>query len=91
MNDVELDLVEGWVEPELAEEFPELSLVHAQVDVRPKRSVAAIWTTPHSVTPQTAVAITSAITFIIRCLNSGRLCMIHSFVSPALREPARRR
>jgi DNA/RNA-binding domain of Phe-tRNA-synthetase-like protein len=31
----ELELVDGWVEPELAEEFPELSLVHASVDVRP--------------------------------------------------------
>ena len=38
MTEVELDLVEGWVEPELAEEFPELSLVHASVDVRPARS-----------------------------------------------------
>jgi DNA/RNA-binding domain of Phe-tRNA-synthetase-like protein len=34
----DLDLVEGWVEPELAEEFPELSLVHARVDVHPTRS-----------------------------------------------------
>ena len=25
----ELDLVNGWVEPELADEFPQLSLVHA--------------------------------------------------------------
>jgi DNA/RNA-binding domain of Phe-tRNA-synthetase-like protein len=33
MTDVDLDLVNGWVEPELAEEFPELSLVHARVDV----------------------------------------------------------
>jgi DNA/RNA-binding domain of Phe-tRNA-synthetase-like protein len=31
----ELDLVDGWVEPELAEEFPELSLVHASVEVAP--------------------------------------------------------
>ena len=38
MSEVELDLVEGWVEPELAEEFPELSLVHAQLDVRPTGS-----------------------------------------------------
>jgi DNA/RNA-binding domain of Phe-tRNA-synthetase-like protein len=38
MTDLDLDLVEGWVEPELAEEFPELSLVHARVDVRPTRS-----------------------------------------------------
>ena len=38
MTDLDLDLVEGWVEPELAEEFPELSLVHARVDVRPSRS-----------------------------------------------------
>ena len=38
MSDLELDLVEGWVESELAEEFPELSLVHARVDVRPTRS-----------------------------------------------------
>jgi DNA/RNA-binding domain of Phe-tRNA-synthetase-like protein len=42
VNDVELDLVEGWVERELAEEFPELSLVHAQVDVRPKQSPRAV-------------------------------------------------
>jgi DNA/RNA-binding domain of Phe-tRNA-synthetase-like protein len=35
---IELDLVEGWVERELAEEFPELSLVHARVDVRPAGS-----------------------------------------------------
>ncbi len=38
MTELDLDLVEGWVEPELAEEFPELSLVHARVDVRPTRS-----------------------------------------------------
>jgi DNA/RNA-binding domain of Phe-tRNA-synthetase-like protein len=38
MNDLDLNLVEGWVEPELADEFPELSLVHAQVDVSPRRS-----------------------------------------------------
>jgi DNA/RNA-binding domain of Phe-tRNA-synthetase-like protein len=38
VTDLDLDLVEGWVEPELAEEFPELSLVHARVDVRPSRS-----------------------------------------------------
>ena len=38
MTDLDLDLVEGWVEPELAEEFPQLSLVHARVDVRPSRS-----------------------------------------------------
>ena len=38
MTELELDLVEGWVEAELAEEFPELSLVHTRVDVRPSRS-----------------------------------------------------
>jgi DNA/RNA-binding domain of Phe-tRNA-synthetase-like protein len=38
MTELELDLVDGWVEPELAAEFPELSLVHAGVDVRPARS-----------------------------------------------------
>jgi DNA/RNA-binding domain of Phe-tRNA-synthetase-like protein len=38
MTDVELKLVNGWVEPELAEEFPELNLVHARVDVRAGRS-----------------------------------------------------
>jgi DNA/RNA-binding domain of Phe-tRNA-synthetase-like protein len=31
----ELDLVDGWVEPELADEFPQLSLVHARVQVHP--------------------------------------------------------
>ena len=34
----ELELVDGWVEPELAEEFPELSLVHARVGVTPTGS-----------------------------------------------------
>jgi DNA/RNA-binding domain of Phe-tRNA-synthetase-like protein len=42
MTELELDLVEGWVEPELAEEFPELSLVHASVDVSPTRSPKAV-------------------------------------------------
>jgi DNA/RNA-binding domain of Phe-tRNA-synthetase-like protein len=38
MTELELELVDGWVEPELAEEFPDLSLVHARVDVRPAGS-----------------------------------------------------
>jgi DNA/RNA-binding domain of Phe-tRNA-synthetase-like protein len=38
MTELDLELVDGWVEPELAEEFPELSLVHARLDVRPTRS-----------------------------------------------------
>ena len=38
MTELELELLQGWVEPELAEEFPELSLLHASVDVRPGRS-----------------------------------------------------
>jgi DNA/RNA-binding domain of Phe-tRNA-synthetase-like protein len=38
MTDLELDLQNGWVEPELAEEFPELRLLHARLDVRPTRS-----------------------------------------------------
>ena len=38
MTELELELVDGWVERELAEEFPELSLVHARLEVRPRRS-----------------------------------------------------
>ncbi len=38
MSEPDLELVDGWVEPELAEEFPELSLVHACLDVRPEKS-----------------------------------------------------
>jgi DNA/RNA-binding domain of Phe-tRNA-synthetase-like protein len=38
MTEPELELVDGWVEPELAEEFPELCLVHACLDVRPSKS-----------------------------------------------------
>jgi DNA/RNA-binding domain of Phe-tRNA-synthetase-like protein len=38
VTELELDLEDGWVEPELAEEFPELSLVHARLDVRPTSS-----------------------------------------------------
>ena len=32
------DLSEGWVDAELAEEFPDLGLVHAPVETRPRRS-----------------------------------------------------
>jgi DNA/RNA-binding domain of Phe-tRNA-synthetase-like protein len=35
---MELDLREGWVDPELAEEFPELRLHYAPVDAVPARS-----------------------------------------------------
>ena len=38
MRELELDLVDGWVEAELAEEFPELSLLMAGLDVRPTGS-----------------------------------------------------
>jgi DNA/RNA-binding domain of Phe-tRNA-synthetase-like protein len=38
MTELELELLNGWVEPELAEEFPELSLVHARVEVHAARS-----------------------------------------------------
>jgi DNA/RNA-binding domain of Phe-tRNA-synthetase-like protein len=34
----ELDLEEGWVEAELAEEFPEIGLVHTALEARPARS-----------------------------------------------------
>ena len=34
----ELDLREGWVEPELAEEFPELGLTYTRVEARPRPS-----------------------------------------------------
>jgi DNA/RNA-binding domain of Phe-tRNA-synthetase-like protein len=42
MTEVELQLVDGWVEPELAEEFPELSLLHTTVEVRPVGSPRAV-------------------------------------------------
>ncbi|HEV3378344.1 MAG TPA: B3/4 domain-containing protein [Thermoleophilaceae bacterium] len=35
---MELDLTEGWIEAELAEEFPHLCVVHALLDARPGRS-----------------------------------------------------
>ena len=38
MSEPDLELVDGWVEPELADEFPELCLVHACLDVRPAKS-----------------------------------------------------
>jgi DNA/RNA-binding domain of Phe-tRNA-synthetase-like protein len=38
MTELDLELVDGWVEAELAEEFPELRLLHARLDVRPTRS-----------------------------------------------------
>ena len=39
---MELDLRQGWVAPELAEEFPELGLEFAPVDARPGRTPAAV-------------------------------------------------
>jgi DNA/RNA-binding domain of Phe-tRNA-synthetase-like protein len=35
---MELDLTHGWVDAELAEEFPELELVHTPLAVKPRRS-----------------------------------------------------
>jgi DNA/RNA-binding domain of Phe-tRNA-synthetase-like protein len=35
---MELELTEGWVEAELADEFPDLRLVHTPLEVRPRRS-----------------------------------------------------
>ena len=35
---MELELAEGWIEGELAEEFPQLGLVHAPLAARPGRS-----------------------------------------------------
>jgi DNA/RNA-binding domain of Phe-tRNA-synthetase-like protein len=35
---MELELAEGWIEGELAEEFPQLGLVHAPLEARPGRS-----------------------------------------------------
>ena len=35
---MELELSEGWVEAELAADFPELALVHTELDARPRRS-----------------------------------------------------
>jgi DNA/RNA-binding domain of Phe-tRNA-synthetase-like protein len=35
---MELELEEGWIEAELAEEFPHLGLVHAPLEARPGRS-----------------------------------------------------
>jgi DNA/RNA-binding domain of Phe-tRNA-synthetase-like protein len=34
----ELELAEGWIEAELAEEFPQLGVVHAPLEARPGRS-----------------------------------------------------
>jgi len=34
----DLELEEGWVEAELAEDFPELGLVHAPLEARPRKS-----------------------------------------------------
>ena len=40
--ELDLELREGWVEPELAEEFPELRLVHTAVEARPGHSPQAL-------------------------------------------------
>lgn len=42
MTELDLELVDGWVEPELAGEFPELGLVHARLPVEPGRSPRAV-------------------------------------------------
>jgi DNA/RNA-binding domain of Phe-tRNA-synthetase-like protein len=40
--DFELDLRDGWVEPELAEEFPELGILYAPVEASPRRSPRSV-------------------------------------------------
>ena len=42
MNELELDLREGWVEPALAEEFPELGLTYAPLEGRPGESPRSV-------------------------------------------------
>jgi DNA/RNA-binding domain of Phe-tRNA-synthetase-like protein len=42
VTELALELSDGWVEPELAEEFPELGLVHAPVEARPGRTPADV-------------------------------------------------
>jgi DNA/RNA-binding domain of Phe-tRNA-synthetase-like protein len=42
MTTVELDLREGWVDPELAQEFPELTLTYAPLEALPGRSSRAV-------------------------------------------------
>jgi DNA/RNA-binding domain of Phe-tRNA-synthetase-like protein len=41
-GELELDLTDGWVDPELAEEFPELGILYAPVEARPGRSPAVV-------------------------------------------------
>jgi DNA/RNA-binding domain of Phe-tRNA-synthetase-like protein len=38
----ELDLRDGWVDPELVEEFPEIGIVHAAVEARPRKSLPSV-------------------------------------------------
>ena len=38
----ELDLRDGWVEPELVEEFPEIGIVYAPLEARPGRSAPSV-------------------------------------------------
>jgi DNA/RNA-binding domain of Phe-tRNA-synthetase-like protein len=38
----ELDLRDGWIEPDLAEEFPQLGVLHARVEVSPARTPASV-------------------------------------------------
>src|SRR3954469_506051 len=40
--DLELDLREGWVDPELAAEFPELGLTYAPLEARPGASPRSV-------------------------------------------------
>jgi DNA/RNA-binding domain of Phe-tRNA-synthetase-like protein len=37
-EDLALDLTDGWVDPELADEFPEVGILYAPVEARPGRS-----------------------------------------------------
>lgn len=41
-QELELDLREGWVEPELAEEFPELGLTYTPLEARPGSSPVSV-------------------------------------------------
>jgi DNA/RNA-binding domain of Phe-tRNA-synthetase-like protein len=38
----ELELEEGWVEPELSDEFPDLAVLYVPVETRPRRTPAAV-------------------------------------------------
>ena len=89
MTELELELVDGWVERELAEEFPELRLLHTRLDVRPARTPPEVRERLRACSPTATPAGRSSTCARTRCRGPTASSRARSGIDPDQRPHAR--